>query len=87
MPNSVKIRYNKSMGNGMRQSINNAVDTGLLRSQNQNAWLTVLAAIIEQYQSKPDDFMIVVQAEEDQDKLFKAHLRIPLGRLREIASS
>lgn len=73
--------------NDMRRSINSAVDTGLLRSQNNNAWLVVLNAIIEQFQNKPDSFIIVVQAEEDQEKLFKPHLRIPLGRLREIASS
>ena len=70
--------------NGMKDEINRAVDTGILRNRNLTEWRKILFAILAEFDDMPDDFNIIIQGESitHQQPKFINQMRLTLGQLR-----
>lgn len=70
----------------MRDDINKAVDTGILRNKQMTEWRKILIAILQEFSDRPDSYMIVIQGEDSpaNDSGFTTQMRLSLGKLREM---
>jgi hypothetical protein len=70
--------------NPMRDEINRAVDTGILQNRQLTEWRKVLFAILEEYNTMPDGYVITIQGERasSNEPQFINQMRLTLGQLR-----
>mgnify|MGYP000847628039 FL=1 len=70
--------------NDMRDDINRAVDTGMLRNKQLTEWRKVLYAILEEYNAMSDGYIITIQGERaaSNEPQFVNQMRLTLGQLR-----
>ena len=70
--------------NPMRDEINRAVDTGILQNRQLTEWRKVLYAILEEYNTMPDKYIITIQGERavSNEPQFVNQMRLTLGQLR-----
>ncbi len=68
----------------MRDDINRAVDTGMLRNKQLTEWRKVLFAILEEHNAMPDGYVITIQGEKasSNEPQFVNQMRLTLGQLR-----
>ena len=70
--------------NHMKQEINRAVDTGILRNRNLTEWRKILFVILAEFDAMPDEFTIIIQGESvsSEQPKFVNQMRLTLGQLR-----
>lgn len=68
----------------MRDEINRAVDTGILQNRQLTEWRKVLYAILEEYNTMPDKYIITIQGDQatSNEPQFINQMRLTLGQLR-----
>ena len=68
----------------MREEINRAVDTGMLQSRQLTEWRKILFAILQEFDGKPDSYVITIQGEQatSNEPQFINQMRLTLGQLR-----
>ena len=70
--------------NPMRDDINRAVDTGMLRNKQLTEWRKILFAILKEFDAMPDGYTITIQGDQtsSNEPKFVNQMRLTLGQLR-----
>ncbi len=68
----------------MRDDINRAIDTSMLRNKQLTEWRKVLFAILKEFDAMPDGYAITIQGERavSNEPQFVNQMRLTLGQLR-----
>jgi hypothetical protein len=70
----------------MRDSVNRAIDTGMLQNKQLTEWRKVLFAILAEFDHEADGYTITIQGDQSasNEPKFVNQMRLTLGQLREM---
>ena len=68
----------------MRDSVNQAIDRGMLQNKQLTEWRKVLFAILAEFDHEPDGYIITIQGDQaaSNEPQFINQMRLTLGQLR-----